>query len=224
MSNILVIEDDPLTLRSVIELLEAEDFQVTGATDGEIALKIVAEKTFDLIVCDLLLPKVNGYEFLSSIRKNVETANIPFIVLTGKNKRKDICLGLEIGVSDYITKPFLNQELIKSIQVQLAKKNFLEKCYQVPAPDYREIKPDNTQISSQQKYSLYDDQVTNLPNQLSLRDQFETIVSKYVEEMIKKSTSIAICCISLNYFEDYNNLEPEQIDSLLKIATERLNN
>ncbi len=229
MSNILVIEDDPLTLRSVIDLLEAENFQVTGAADGEIALEIVANKTFDLIVCDLLLPKINGYEFLSSIRKNVDTANIPFIVLTGQNKRKDILLGQEIGVSDYITKPFLNQELIKSIQEQLAKKNFLEKCYQVETRNLREIEPDETQGLHCPKHPLYDDAVTNLPNQLSLRDQFENIVSKYVKERIKSSspdkntsTSIAICCVSLNYL---NNISTqEQINSILKIATQRLNN
>lgn len=229
MSNILVVEDDPLTLHSVIDLLEAENFQVTGAADGEIALEIVAKKKFDLIICDLLLPKINGYEFLSSIRKNVDTANIPFIVLTGQNKRKDILLGREIGVSDYITKPFVNQELINSIQEQLAKKNFLEKCYQVEIQGDREIKPEKTQRLHPQKHPLYDDAVTNLPNQLNLRDQFENIVSNYVEERIKssssdksKSTSIAICCINLNYVENFRN--QETINSILKIATQRLNN
>ena len=233
MSNILVVEDDPLTLSSVVDLLEAENFQVTGVSDGDIALKVVAQETFDLIICDLILPKVNGYEFLSSIRKNTDTADIPFIVLSGKNKRKDIALGLEIGVSDYITKPFLNQELIKSIQKQLKKKQFLEKCYLAKVPASSGIKPKNPQVSSKTKHPLYYDHVTNLPNQLCLRDQFENIVSKYVEERIKlsssgfsKSTCIAVCCISLNYFnyfEDINStLDQSQISSILKIATQRL--
>ena len=230
MSNILVVEDDPLTLSSIVDLLEAENFQVTGVSDGDIALKVVKQETFDLIICDLILPKVNGYEFLSSIRKNTDTADIPFIVLSGKNKRKDIALGWEIGVSDYITKPFLNQELIKSIQRQLEKKQFLEKCYLAKVPASSGIKPENPQISSKIKHPLYYDNVTNLPNQLCLRDQFENIVSKYVEERIKlsssgvsKSTCIAVCCISLNYFEDINStLDQSQISSILKIATQRL--
>ena len=230
MSNILVVEDDPLTLSSVVDLLEAENFQVTGVSDGDIALKVVEQKTFDLIICDLILPKVNGYEFLSSIKKNTDTADIPFIVLSGKNKRKDIALGWEIGVSDYITKPFLNQELIKSIQKQLEKKQFLEKCYLAKVPASSEIKPENPQISSKIKHPLYYDNVTDLPNKLCLRDQFENIVSKYVEERIKlsssnasKSTCIAVCCISLDYLEDVNStLDQSQVSSILKIATQRL--
>ncbi|MEM8672318.1 MAG: EAL domain-containing protein [Cyanobacteria bacterium P01_G01_bin.67] len=233
MSKILVVEDDPLTLSSVKDLLEAENFQVIGAEDGEIALEIIEENAFDLIVCDLFLPKVNGYEILSSMRKNIDTAKIPFIVLSGRNKRRDVALGMEIGVSDYITKPFLNEELINSIQEQLKKKQFLENCYQKLDSNLDQTKTPTLPKAPQKKNPLYYDHDTNLANQFYLREQFDRIVSNYVTERIKlgssgvkkKAASIAVCCISLGSSEDFiNDLDQEQINSILKSASQRLNN
>ncbi|MEM9509341.1 MAG: EAL domain-containing protein, partial [Cyanobacteria bacterium P01_E01_bin.35] len=233
MSKILVVEDDPLTLSSVKDLLEAENFKVIGAENGEIALQIIEENTFDLIVCDLFLPKINGYEILSSIRKNVDTAKIPFIVLSGRNKRRDVALGMEIGVSDYITKPFLNEELINSIQEQLKKKQFLERCYQQLDSNLSKIKTATLPKAPKKKNTLYYDHVTNLANQFYLREQFDRIVSNYVTERInlgssgikKKATCIAACCISLSSSEDFiSDLDQDQINSILKIASQRLNN
>ena len=223
MSNILVIEDDPATLYSIVDLLEAENFQVTAAIDGDVALEIIERKKIDLIICDLLLPNLNGYEVLSSLRKNRDTSNIPFIVLTGKGKREDIRLGMEVGVSDYIVKPFINQELIESINSRLETKKFLEKCY--------EANSQQTNIPKKQKnYPLYYDQTTKLSSQLSLRNKFDKIVQKYVEHRINSSspanqkiTSIAVCCLSLgNFAELSNSLSQSQNHSFIQIVVQRL--
>jgi diguanylate cyclase len=244
LASILVIEDDPLSLYSMVDFLEAENFKVTGVRDGDIALKIIQQKSFDLIVCDLLLPNLNGYEVFSSLKKHINTADIPFIVVTGKNKRQDIRLGMEIGVSDYITKPFLNEELIKAINAQLEKKRFLEKCYQVKSQNKKFLEKCyqvNSQASSKiviqkhsSKYSLYYDDLTNLPNQLSLRDIFESekIVNQYVQEQIQLNpasknitSNIAICYFSLGNLEEViENLEAEQKDTIIKITAQRLKN
>ncbi|MEM7593650.1 MAG: EAL domain-containing protein, partial [Cyanobacteria bacterium P01_A01_bin.83] len=232
MSNILVVEDDPLTLSSVKDLLEAEDFQVTGAEDGEIALQLLEKNKFDLIVCDLFLPKVNGYEVFSSIKKSIDNSKIPFIVLSGRNKSRDVALGMEIGVSDYITKPFVNEELINSIQAQLKKKQFLEKCYQKLDSDLDETEKNAPLKSPQPKNPLYYNKTTHLANQFCLREHFEHTVSNYAKEKIKLSssgekqlTSIAVCCISLSSPENLiNDWDQKQIDHILKIASARLNN
>jgi diguanylate cyclase len=243
-ASILVIEDDPLNLYSIVDFLEAENFEVTGVRDGDIALKIIQHKSFDLIVCDLLLPHLNGYEVLSSLKKNIDTADIPFIVVTGKNKRQDVRLGMEMGVSDYLTKPFLNDELIKAINAQLEKKRFLEKCYQVKSQKkrflekcYQAKSPISDKIVIQKRPSksfLYYDNLTKLPNQLSLRDIFESekIVNQYVQEQIKLNpsskninASIAICYFSLDGLEKViNSLKSEQSDTIVKIAAQRLRN
>ncbi len=223
MSNILVIEDDPATLYSIVDLLEAENFQVTAAIDGDIALKIIEQKKIDLIICDLLLPNLNGYEVLSSLRKKRKTSSIPFIVLTGKGKREDIRLGMEVGVNDYIVKPFINQELIELIQSRLETKRFLEKCYKV-------VPQQSGMPEKKTKYPLYYDQATLLPNQLSLRDKFNRIVQKYVEHRIdsslpthQKVTSIAICCLGLGGFAELSNsLSQAQNHSFIQTVVQRL--
>ena len=234
MSNILVIEDDPATLYSIVDLLEAEKFQVSAATDGDIALKIIEHKKIDLIVCDLLLPNINGYEVLSALRKNTHTADIPFIVLTGKGKREDICLGKEVGVDDYIVKPFINRELIQSIQIQLDKKIFLEKCYQANYQQTSKSKNKSERDLLQQNITdfLYCDRDTNLPNQLALRDKFNKIVRKYVDARInldspikRKATSVAVCCLNLDGFAELSNrLSLEQNHSAIQIVVQRLTN
>ncbi len=134
MSKILVIEDEILTLDCIQEFLEAENFQVIRAESGEIALEIAQIDLPDLIVCDLMLPKMNGYEVLSSLRKNCETGQIPLILLTAKTKREDVRKGMEMGADDYITKPFLPEELLKAIAAQLKKRQFLEQCYSATSP------------------------------------------------------------------------------------------
>ncbi len=141
MSKILVIEDEILTLDCIQELLEAENFQVIRAENGEIALEIAQIDLPDLIVCDLTLPKMNGYEVLSSLRKNCETGQIPLILLTAKTKREDVRKGMEMGADDYITKPFLPTELLKAIATQLKKRQFLEQCYLSKLSSERKISP-----------------------------------------------------------------------------------
>ncbi|MGL5794837.1 MAG: response regulator, partial [Waterburya sp.] len=243
-ANILVIEDDPLSLYSMVDFLRAENFQVTGVTDGDIALKMIEHKSFDLVVCDLLLPNLNGYEVLSSLKKNIDTADIPFIVVTGKSKRQDVRLGMELGVSDYLTKPFFHDELIRAINAQLEKKRLLEKCYQ--AKSQKKIFLEKCyQVKAQtsgktvipkrpSRTSLYYDDLTKLPNQLFLRDIFESekIVNKYIQEQIKLNpsnkninTSIAVGYFSLGSVEEtkvIDSLESEQRDRIIQIAAQKL--
>ena len=134
MSKILVIEDEILTLDCIQEFLEAENFQVIRAESGEIALEKAQIDLPDLIICDLTLPQMNGYEVLSSLRKNCQTGQIPLIFLTAKTKREDVRRGMEMGVDDYITKPFLPEELLNAIAAQLEKRRYLEQCYQTRSP------------------------------------------------------------------------------------------
>ena len=219
MSNILVVEDDPTTLYSIVDLLEAENFQVTAAIDGDIALKIVQHKKIDLVLCDLLLPNVNGYEVLSALRKNTDTYNVPFIALTGKGRREDINLGREIGVSDYIVKPFVNQELIKAIKAKLEAKRFLEKCYQA---DYRQINKAQNLLQDDIERSLRRDRATV--------NKFNEIVQRYVEAKVNTNspaknriTSIAVCCLGLNDFEELSkSLSTKHHDSIIQIIVRRL--
>ncbi|MGL5942364.1 MAG: EAL domain-containing response regulator [Waterburya sp.] len=243
-ANILVIEDDPLSLYSMVDFLRAENFQVTGVTDGDIALKMIEHKSFDLVVCDLFLPNLNGYEVLSSLKKNIDTADIPFIVVSGKSRRQDIRLGMELGVSDYLTKPFFNDELIRAINAQLEKKRFLEECYQAKSQkkiflekcyQVKAQTSDKTVIQKRpSKASLYYDDLTKLPIQLFLRDIFESekMANQCVQAQIKLNplnkninTSIAVCYFSLGSVEEIkviDSLASEQRDKIIQIAAQKL--
>ena len=223
MSNILVIEDDPAVLYSIVDLLEAENFQVTTATNGDIALEIIKRKKIDLVLCDLLLPKLNGYEVLSALRRNIDTSDIPFIVLTGKGRREDIRLGMEVGVSEYIVKPFVNQELIRSIRSKLEAKRFLEQCYQADCRRTGLVQRKNL-LQNNAKQSLASDR--------SATNKLDRIVQKYVESKVKANslgnsriTSIAVCCLSLNDFAELSkSLSTEHYNSIIQIVVQRLDN
>jgi len=232
MTNILIVEDDTLTRECLIDLLEAENFQVTVAIDGDIAQKLVNQKNFDVIVCELLLPHIHGYEFLSYLRNNKKTADIPFIVLTGKNNTKDINLGQEMGVDDYIVKPFLNLELIQSIKTQLEKKLFLEECYRTEIQKlditFKELRL-TSNLSNPDNLSLNQDIQASLVYQSILIDKQYKLLNKYINERVElysenssTNSSIAVCCLRLDSLEKFPVNSTKWSSEIIKTAAQRL--
>ena len=121
MTKILVIEDEESIRENILELLEAEKFQGIGATNGKIGIKMAIDQIPDLILCDMMMPEVDGYGVLKALRSEPLTATIPFIFLTAKADKSDIRKGMELGADDYITKPCTPQELLKAIAIRLEK-------------------------------------------------------------------------------------------------------
>ena len=108
--TILIVEDDPTMLRGLKDNFEYEGYRVTTANDGEKGLNAALNIKPDLIVLDIMLPKINGYEICRLIRK--EGMDVPIIMLTAKGQESDIILGLNLGADDYVTKPFSIKELL----------------------------------------------------------------------------------------------------------------
>ncbi len=121
MKTILVIEDDISIRDNIVDLLKAHDFKVFFISDGSGGIKLAEEIKPDLIVCDIMMPYMDGYEVLEKLKQNEQTSCIPFIFLTSKSELKDIREGMMQGADDYIVKPFKNVELIRSINVRLKK-------------------------------------------------------------------------------------------------------
>lgn len=121
MTKILVIEDEESIRENILELLEAENFQGIGATNGKIGIKMAIDQIPDLILCDMMMPEVDGHGVLKALRSEPLTATIPFIFLTAKADKSDIRTGMELGADDYITKPCTPQELLKAITIRLEK-------------------------------------------------------------------------------------------------------
>jgi two-component system response regulator VicR len=116
--KILLVEDEATLLKALKFNLEKEGFTVTIAMDGEEALQAVEEDMPDLIVLDIMLPKVDGFEVCRRLRRRY---NIPIIMLTARDEDIDKILGLELGADDYMTKPFNNRELLARIKAILRR-------------------------------------------------------------------------------------------------------
>ena len=121
MTKILVIEDEESIRENILELLEAENFQGIGAINGKSGIKLAIAQIPDLILCDMMMPEVDGHGVLKALRSEPLTATIPFIFLTAKADKIDIRTGMELGADDYITKPCTPQELLKAIAIRLEK-------------------------------------------------------------------------------------------------------
>jgi len=110
METILIVEDDPTMLRGLKDNFEFKGYRVVTAADGEEGLNAALNEKPDLIILDIMLPKINGYEVCRLIRK--EELDMPIIMLTAKGEESDIVLGLNLGADDYVTKPFSIKELL----------------------------------------------------------------------------------------------------------------
>jgi DNA-binding response OmpR family regulator len=123
-SHILIVEDDPAIRLGLKRSLEFEGFDVDIARDGEEAIQRAFDKKPDLIVLDLMLPKVNGFEVCRTVRKYDST--IPIVILSAKGDEGDKVLGLELGADDYVTKPFSIRELTARIKAALRRRKAME--------------------------------------------------------------------------------------------------
>ncbi len=121
MKKLLIIEDDRILLETASEFLREEGFEVLKATDGLKGIEMAMKNNPDLILCDIYMPGVDGYEVYLRLQSTMSTAQIPFIFMTAKAEKEDIRFGMQMGADDYITKPIDFLQLKKSIEVRLNK-------------------------------------------------------------------------------------------------------
>ncbi len=122
MTRILVIEDEDDLRNDILETLILEGFEAYGAENGAVGIERARKVIPDLIICDIMMPQVDGYQVLQTLREESAMATIPFIFLTAKTARDDIRYGMGLGADDYLTKPFRISELLESVQSRLKKR------------------------------------------------------------------------------------------------------
>lgn len=120
MYRIIVIEDDEIIRENIMDILTLNSFQVEGYQDGSTALQHLEIKRADLILCDIMMPGIDGYEVLRKLKSNKKTSEIPFVFVTARAERSDMKKGLELGANGYLIKPFSMQALLKMINQHLA--------------------------------------------------------------------------------------------------------
>lgn len=121
MKTIVVIEDEQALLKNIVRILSAEGYNSIGAENGEAGIQLVRAHNPDLILCDIMMPGMDGYAVLAELQSTAKTMLIPFVFLTAKTERADVRQGIELGADDYLTKPFDADELIGAIEARFRK-------------------------------------------------------------------------------------------------------
>lgn len=121
MKKILLVEDDTSLRENVAELLELSGYTVCSASNGKIAVPMAIKECPDLVLCDIMMPEMDGYEVLEELSTKESTRYIPFIFISAKTERQDVRRGMNLGADDYLTKPFEEEELLGAITCRLEK-------------------------------------------------------------------------------------------------------
>ena len=122
MRKVLIIEDSDDIRDGIVEILDMAGFETYAAKNGKLGVELAFKSIPDIILCDIMMPELDGYGVLYLLQKNLKTATIPFIFMTAKAERADMRKGMEMGADDYLTKPFDDVELFNAIESRLKKK------------------------------------------------------------------------------------------------------
>ena len=133
MKKILVIEDEPEMRRNITALLRYHDYQPIAAENGRLGIETARREAPDLILCDVMMPELDGHAVLQALQADASLARIPFIFLTAKGEKDDLRSGMNLGADDYLTKPVANADLVNAIETRLRRSEQQAK---------REFKPD----------------------------------------------------------------------------------
>jgi DNA-binding response OmpR family regulator len=158
MPTILVIEDEKPVRANIVDLLTVEGFDAIGAENGQVGLQMLREHTVDLIICDVLMPRMDGFEVLKAISQNPDTEMIPLIFLTAKTERSDIRQGMGLGAYDYITKPFTRAELLETVNAQLKKREIVLQQSELANAQIDDVR---TKLREEKIFSEAKDQLLN---------------------------------------------------------------
>lgn len=123
MKKVLIIEDSDDIREGIVEILDMAGYETYAAKNGKLGVDLAFKNLPDIILCDIMMPELDGYGVLYLLQKNAQTVNIPFIFMTAKAERADMRKGMEMGADDYLTKPFDDVELFNAIESRLKKKS-----------------------------------------------------------------------------------------------------
>jgi diguanylate cyclase len=210
VTKILVIEDDSTIREDIIEVLNCAEFEAIGAEDGLVGIQQARKHKPDLIICDIMMPRLDGYNVLATLRRDPEVAIIPFMFLTAKSSKVDLRQGMKLGAVDYLVKPIGQAELLEAVNTQIDKWAAIKSYYS------------STIEETQRKvdYLLYFDPLTELPNRLALREKLDNIIA---EQAAKHIGIVPIMSIDLDRFKRVNDALGEASgDYLLRSVAERL--
>jgi diguanylate cyclase len=205
MHKILVIEDESHIREIIVEILEAEDFAVVEANNGQVGVTLAVQELPDLIICDVMMPALDGYGTIAQLRNDPTTQHIPVIFLTAKATKGDMRQGMNLGADDYLTKPFTRDELMDAVNARLAR----------VAQQNQKLAEVSQKLEQLEQF----DSLTGLPNQLVLGDYFQQAQANSNNQQ----TLISFLLLGLDRFAQVNDtIGYENGDLILKELAQRL--
>ncbi|MDB6067154.1 MAG: DNA-binding response regulator [Pedosphaera sp.] len=186
MKKILVIEDQPEMRRNITALLRYYDYEPIAAENGRAGVETARREKPDLILCDVMMPELDGYGVLQALQTDAVLARTPFVFLTAKGEKDDLRSGMNLGADDYLTKPVANTDLIRAIETRLRRSEQQMK---------REFKPDFSSSEPLVKLGLTPRAAETLlwlvqgktnPNIAAILGITESTVKKHVQEVFEK--------------------------------------
>ena len=135
MKKILVIEDQAPMRRNIALLLELSGYEVFTAENGRTGIEAARKHRPDLVICDVMMPEMDGHAVVQTLRDETETATTPFIFLTAKSDKADVRVGMNYGADDYLTKPVIRDDLIAAVQARLARAEAVDQRVKSAAAD-----------------------------------------------------------------------------------------
>ena len=186
MKKILVIEDEPEMRRNITALLRYHDYASIAAENGRAGVEAARREKPDLILCDVMMPELDGYGVLQALQADSSLARTPFIFLTAKGEKDDLRSGMNLGADDYLTKPVANAELVQAIETRLRRSDQQAK---------REFKPDFSSFEPllalgltprAAEALLWVAQGKSNSDIATILGITESTVKKYVQEMFEK--------------------------------------
>jgi len=154
MKRILLIEDQPVMRRNIQTILEMEGFEVVSAENGKKGLEAAKRNPPDLILCDVMMPELDGYGVLTALRLNEQTATIPFIFLTAKGEKADLRAGMNLGADDYLAKPVSSDELIAAVNARFERQRAHDQQLERELSETQGFNPDFASAKPLEKLGL----------------------------------------------------------------------
>lgn len=205
LTKILIVEDDPIIRANLCRTLQLEGYEVLAAEHGEMALVMAFADVPDLILSDVMMPKMDGHELLKTIRADERTAHIPFVFLTARADRNDMREGMRLGADDYLSKPFLRHELLELVQTQLSRQT-------------SRLEAKRQLLQETQRLRKYD-MVTELLN----RQGFEDALEDALKWAYVRNASLTVISVTLNSLHSLRQSHGVRIyDHTLRVFASRL--
>ncbi|HBE18033.1 MAG TPA: GGDEF domain-containing response regulator [Cyanobacteria bacterium UBA11149] len=211
MTKILAIEDEKTHQINLHKVLSMEGFEVIIADNGNRGVDLALQEQPDLIICDIMMPELDGYKVLKALQQNPITASIPFIFISAKSDPTDMRIGMNLGADDYLPKPFSREEILSAIATRLQKQLSLKKQHT----------QEMMQTEAIVKYLLRYDRETNLPNRFLLTEKFQELIAQ--NEAIRQP--IPVLALGIETLKQlHDTLGPATCHPLLESIAARLTN